>query len=133
MVILVEILGKFVGVIGHECRGMCQTGFGYFGRETVQYFHQTHLLSIEFGALNFRTKVYALVSRLAEYGLDAGVGVLYEWARVAVEVYALLRVEKHCFLRVHLDYEILERSEREHPEKFVLLLLRHSVEFSEFE
>ena len=50
----------------------------------------------------------ALLSRLAEHGADAGVGVLNKGSSVAVEVDALLGVEGHVLARIYLEDEVLQ-------------------------
>ena len=59
--------------------------------------------------------------------------VLDERTGVAVEIDGFARVEKHRLARIDLEDEILQRAEREHLEELVLLLLRHSFEFAQFQ
>ena len=83
---------------------MSLTGFRDLVREVVEDLDDPDFLRVQFNILGNGSPVDALGLGLAENGLDPRVGILNERTSVAVEVDALLRVEKHCLARVNLDY-----------------------------
>lgn len=89
MIVLVELLGQVIGIIGYERRRQCRTGFGYLLRILVQQLDYADLLVVEYGIICQRRSVPGL-GGLAQYRPYARMGILDEWTGIAVEIYGFL-------------------------------------------
>ena len=104
---------------------MCSTSLGNLCRECIEDLDDADLLRSKL-RLWLDSSNYvrnALLVCLSEDRLDTCMSVLDEWTCVSVEVDRLLRIEEHCLAWIHLEDEVLERTEADHLEESVLLLL----------
>lgn len=130
MVKLVVLLDKVVDIVGNQRRRIGPSGLFDYRREVGQTAYQRHLAL----AGNDRGEIGASQSglvRLAEHTADTCVGVLYERAGIAVEVYRFLGIESHILTRVDLQQEIFQRSEPHGLRNLVDLLRGATVKLAQ--
>ena len=109
---LVELLSQLVAVVSDATRVVVVAGIGYGCCEVVHLLDEVNLRLVDWGicALFCRNRD-ALGFCLAHDSADTSVGVLDERTCIAVEVDTLLRVEEHVLAGIHLEDEVLQRSE----------------------
>ena len=129
MIILVELLGEVVAIVGDQCRREGLGGLRNLLRIGVYYLDQTDFLRRKFHSLLERG-FHTLGGSLSEDGLDARVSILDEWSGIAIEVDGFLRVKEHCLLRIDLYDKVLESAKTNHMVESALLLFSHIGELA---
>ena len=126
MVELVVLLSEVIDVVGDECGAVVTTGIGNDGGEIGKFLNQRGLLLV--GSHTADVLGLVVLTALAQYRLDAGIGVLDEGTGVAVEVDGLAGVEQHGLPGVHLKDEILQRTQANHAQHIVTLVLGDTLQ-----
>ena len=106
---LVVFLHQLIAIVGHGAGVVVAACILYHCGKVADVLHNVFLLGRygHVGLQSFGSGVNALLGCLAQNGTYAGIGVLYEWARVAVEIDAFFGIEEHVLSGIHLQQEIL--------------------------
>src|SRR5574344_1579756 len=132
VIILIKFLCQFVSEICYHCRRKCLPCLCNLRRIGIQYLDEPCLLWRK-GKILFEVRYLPGLSAficLAQNGFNPSMSVLYERACVSLEVNGLLRVEKHRFLRIHFDNEILKSTQSNDVEEFLFFFIAHIGKFA---
>ena len=133
MIELVELLCQLVAVVGYSAGRVVLAGLSHHLRELAELLHESHLGGVEGRLKSGKWRVESgergfCPGSLAQYGAYAGMSVLDEGARVAVEVDALLGVEEHILARVDLQNKVFQGTHSHDAGYLVALLGRDALE-----
>ena len=132
MIELVELLGQLIAVVCYAAWRIVFSGLLHYGSIPVHLLYQLRLLLVErHVGVEILRQLHAFSLGLTQDAAYAGVCILNERARVAVEVDALFRIEEHVLACVNLQYEVFQRAQTHDACNLVALLFGHILELAE--